>query len=88
MNTPMGSRDLNLKLTEDGSDLKGEMSGQQGTQPFTGTVNGDEASWTVEVSGPMGSMALAFAGKVDGDAMNGTVEFGGFGSGDFTGTRG
>jgi hypothetical protein len=35
----------------------------------------------------MGAMTLSFKGKVEGDNINGDVQFGSFGSGTFTGTR-
>jgi len=89
MNTPMGSRDVTLKLETSSGRLTGEVSSAQGTQALVNTtVDGDAATWDVEMSGPMGALTLSYAATVEDDAIKGTVEFGGFGSGDFSGTRG
>jgi hypothetical protein len=88
MNTPMGSRDVDLELKADGSELSGTWGGQQGTQSFSGgKVDGDNLEWAVMMSGAMGQMELKFKGKVEGDKMNGDVQFGSFGNGTFSGTR-
>ncbi len=88
LNTPMGSRDGNLELASAGSSLSGTWSGPQGSQSFSdGKVEGNDVEWTVNVSGAMGQMALVFKGKVEGDNLNGTVQFGSFGSGTFAGAR-
>ena len=88
MNTPMGSRDATLELTASDSDLSGRWSGQQGSTDFSGgKAAGDHAEWTVHVQGPMGAMDLGFAGDVNGDSISGTVQFGAFGSGTFSGTK-
>ncbi len=88
INSPMGSRPATLELVSAGSALSGSWSGQQGAQEFSGgKVDGDNIEWTVNMSGPMGAMALVFAGAVSGDSISGTVQFGSFGSGTFAGTR-
>lgn len=88
MNTPMGSRDLTLKLDTSGGGLSGQVESAQGTQAITNaSADGDTATWEVDMNGPMGALTLAYAGEVDGDAIKGTVQFGSFGSGDFSGTR-
>lgn len=88
MNTPMGSRDVTLKLDTSAGSLAGEVAIAQGAQTLSNTsVDGDSAKWDVEMSGPMGALTLSYAANFDGDSVSGTVQFGGFGSGDFSGTR-
>lgn len=88
MNTPMGAQSAKLTLKSDGGSLSGSVSGAQGEQSFSGgTVSGDDAAWTIEVSGPMGQVKLEFKGTVSGDEISGTVQLGTFGSADFKGTR-
>jgi hypothetical protein len=41
----------------------------------------------MEVQSPMGKMALEATGKLDGDALSGSVKLGAFGTASFTGTR-
>jgi hypothetical protein len=68
--------------------VKGEWTGDQGTREISdGTISGSDITWRVAMSGPMGSMSIEFSGKVDGDEISGTVQFGSFGGGSFTATR-
>jgi hypothetical protein len=88
LGTPMGDRPGKLVLTTDGAGLSGSFEGPQGNQAFDGgTVDGDDVAWRATVSGQMGEMKIDFAGKIDGDEIGGTVQFGSFGSGRFKGTR-
>lgn len=88
LGTPMGDRPGKLTLNSNGDSLSGSFEGPQGQQDFDGgTVNGDEVAWSATVSGAMGEMKIDFAGKVEGDDIGGTVQFGSFGSGTFKGTR-
>ena len=88
LNTPMGDRPVTVTLNTDGNDLSGNFESPQGEQAFDGgTVSGDEATWSTMFNGAMGEMQLDFVGKVEGDTIDGTVQFGSFGSGTFNGTR-
>ena len=88
MQTPRGTNPATLTLAASGAELSGSWAGQMGTQQFSGgSVDGGKVSWNITVQGPMGEMKLAFAGQVDGSAIQGTVQLGSFGSGSFSGTR-
>jgi hypothetical protein len=72
--TPMGERVYSASFVQSGEALKVVMKSQQGAEmKCEGTLKGDQIAWTVVVSGPMGEIPLAFKGKVDGEAMAGTV---------------
>lgn len=88
MDTPLGERKATLTVTSAGGTLTGSQSadGQTG-DIYDGTVNGDDASWKVDITSPM-SMTLEFTGKVAGDALSGSMSAGMYGSWPFTGTRG
>ena len=87
MNTPMGAQEITLTLNEEGGSLSGSMSGAQGTQEFSGgTVDGDSASWNVEMTQPM-EMTLEFTATVDGDDISGDAKLGSFGNASFAGAR-
>ena len=88
MNTPMGTQSAKLTLKADGDSLSGSVSGAQGEQSFDGgTVSGDNATWSIQISGPMGEMKLDFKATVAGDEISGTVQLGAYGSADFKGAR-
>jgi hypothetical protein len=87
IDTPMGARMAKLTLLADGKTLSGQQSGDEGTtEIYDGTVNGNELAWKVNVTQPM-PLTLAFAGKVDGDKISGSVDTGMFGSLTFSGGR-
>lgn len=89
MKTPMGERPATVRLAAAGAALSGAFVGQAGESPLTnGSVDGAKVAWSTMFSGAMGEMKLDFAGTVDGDAISGTVQFGSFGSGTFSGTKG
>ncbi len=85
--TPMGEQSGMLDLTADGGKLTGQMSGNMGTVPIeNGSADGDAVKWSAKVTSPM-PITLEFDGKVSGDALNGNVKLGAFGTSTFTGAR-
>ena len=88
IDTPMGKMTEKLILKTDGSKLSGSMDSQFGTNNFSGgTVKGNEVSWGMEISGPMGQMKLTYKGKVTGKAISGEVKAGDFGTSPFKGKK-
>lgn len=87
MQTPMGTREVQLALTASGSDLSGNFSSPQGSSDVKGTVDGSAVTFSTTFTGAMGPMELKFAGTESGDEIAGTVQFGAFGSGPFTAKR-
>ena len=84
--TPMGDQNATLTLKEEGGALTGEMVGAAGGAPIeNGKVEGDTASWDAKVTSPM-PITLSFTGKVEGDAISGSVKLGAFGQSTFSGT--
>ncbi len=89
MQTPMGERPMTMRLAADGAALSGALVGAAGESPITGgSVDGAKVTWSTMFTGAMGEMKLDFAGTLDGEAISGTVQFGAFGSGTFSGTKG
>ena len=87
INTPMGAQTGTLTLATDGGALTGQMDGNMGSVPIeNGTVDGDKVAWQAKITSPM-PMTLEFDGAVDGDAINGNVKLGAFGSSTFSGAR-
>jgi hypothetical protein len=86
-NTPMGERTATVDLAVDGATLKVATTAEGQSGETEGTVDGDSFAWKNTVAGPMGPLELSWAGKLEGDGLTGTVQFGAFGSGNFTGVR-
>jgi len=88
MTTPMGKRTSKLTLQSSGDALSGTVASDMGTVNFDGgKVDGDNVTFSVNASGPMGQMKLDWSGKVEGDNISGTVQLGQYGSAPFTGKR-
>jgi len=86
--TPMGARTYMAAFAQDNDALKVTMKSAQGTEmKGEGKVKGNEATWSVVVNGPMGEIVLAFKGRIDGEAMAGTVTMGDAGETDFKAKR-
>jgi hypothetical protein len=85
--SPLGERRATLSVTTDGGTLQGTQAADgNSAEIFDGTVNGDAVAWKVAITDPM-PMTLEFNGTVNGNALNGSVTLGGFGSSSFSGTR-
>lgn len=67
-----------LTLTQDGGTLKGSMKAENGTEtPLdSGTVSGNDVTFTVTRQGRNGEVKVEYKGTVSGDAMKGTFQAG------------
>lgn len=87
INSPMGPQPTTLVLAVEGDTLTGSQSAQGNTSAIAnGKINGDTLTWSNSITSPF-PMTLEFTGKVDGDALAGTVKAGSFGSFPFSGGR-
>jgi hypothetical protein len=68
-----GAKQATLQLQQDGSKLTGTMDGDRGSVPVTGTVNGNNVSFSTQSQGQRG-FTLVYTGTVDGDKMTGTSQ--------------
>lgn len=85
--SPMGDQAATLTVISAGDALTGTFSGGMGsTEIKDGKVDGDTVSWAMDITVPM-PMTLTANATVDGDALEGTVTAGAFGSFPFSGTR-
>ncbi len=85
--TPMGKQEGVLTLAQAGDDLTGNMASQgDSVELKNGKVNGDSATWDVDVTKPM-PLTLSFDGNKDGDNISGSVKLGAFGQSTFAATK-
>lgn len=82
--TPMGAQTGTITLTQSGDDLTGQMIAASGetAEIKNGKVDGDKASWEVDITTPM-PMTLGFDGTKNGDNIGGSVSLGAFGQSTF-----
>ena len=86
INTPMGARTVNAAITTAGDSFTGKVNSEMGDQDITGKVNGNNLTWSFDITNPM-PMKLEFDANVDGDKMTGNVKLGMFGNASLTGER-
>ncbi|HEV8331200.1 MAG TPA: hypothetical protein VGQ22_07275 [Steroidobacteraceae bacterium] len=85
--SPMGSRASDAIFTQTGETLGGKMVSPRGETPLTGTISGETVKWGINVNVQGQNLQIDYSGTVTGDTMSGTVVFGSFGDGKFTGKR-
>jgi len=74
------SEQATLQIQQDGSALSGTFQDSSGSSQLTGSTDGNNVSFGVQVQGRR-TMTLTFTGTVDGDKMSGTVQPQGGGGG-------
>jgi len=84
---PNGTMTQTLTIQQDGSTIKGTLSGRRGDAPFEGTVTGNKISFTVKRETPNGTFVTEYTATVDGDSMTGKAHNERFGDRDFTAKR-
>jgi hypothetical protein len=77
MNTPGGARPFKLVFKVDGEKLSGTVKRANGDVPLQGTIKGKDISFAYSINYNGNDLQLSFTGKVNGDAISGTVSFGG-----------
>jgi hypothetical protein len=87
MNTPGGVRNFKVTLKVEGEKLTGTVGRDTGTLPLTGTAKGNDIQFTYTVKYNDNDLVLTMTGKVDGDAMKGTVSFGGMAEDEWSAKR-
>lgn len=87
VSTPMGAQESSLDFKVDGDTLTGSaVANGQTAEIYDGTVDGDTATWKIDVTQPL-PMKLAFTADVDGDSISGQADPGVFPPSPFTGSR-
>lgn len=70
-----GPRQSALDLQQDGSKLTGTFAGERGSLAITGTVSGNNITFTAQGQGHGGhSFSMSYSGTVEGDKMSGTMQ--------------
>ena len=86
INSPMGVQEGTLTIATSGATFTGTMGGAQGSQEISGKVDGNTLTWGAKLTQPF-PIDLEFNVTVNGDAMEGSVKAGAFGSSPLKGVR-
>jgi hypothetical protein len=85
--TPMGAQEFVLEVKSEGDRFTGAATGELGGREIEdGEVSGDTLHWTMAIAKPM-PLTLTCEGRVIGDAIEGAMKAGVFGSFVFSGDR-
>jgi len=85
--TPMGAQSTRMTVTSDGDSFSATAEGSLGEIHIQdGKIDGDEISWTMEISKPM-TMSVDGSAVISGDTLSGKVKAGMLGSLDLSGER-
>ena len=85
--SPQGTTNVLVTLKQDGDKLDGIFKSPLGELPFSGTLVGNEMKFTFQFPVDGQPLAITMTGKVDGDAITGKADFGGFAEGDWSAKR-
>lgn len=88
LTSPQGTHPGTVTIKDEAGKLAGAMTGGMGSTPVDvkTTVSGVSLSFSVDYQGQ--PLPIVLAGKVDGSAIKGTVDYGnGAATGEFTGTK-
>jgi len=85
--SPQGTQNAKASFKQEGDKLTGMFKGRRGDLPIQGTVKGKEIKISYTVKFQEQDLAITMTGNVDGDAMKGDADFGGFAQGDWSGKR-
>jgi carbon-monoxide dehydrogenase large subunit len=87
MKPPMGpEQNMVATFETEGGVLTGKLVAPEGTQEFTGTVEGNRLKWEMKISEPM-PMTLKYDLTIEGNELSGKCKLGMFGSAKVVGTR-
>jgi len=83
---PRGEMTWSVNFVQDGEKLTVAMTGgpRGGESKGEGTIKGNEIEWSITRTTPQGERTITYKGKVEGNTMSGTVEFGPMGTREWT----
>jgi hypothetical protein len=85
--TDQGAIDADMTLTQDGQKVTGSLVSPQGEAPIEGTFNDGKLLLSMSVDAQGQALVITFNGALEKDTLKGDVDFGGFGSAQWSATR-
>jgi len=88
INSPQGVNTVLVTFKQDGEKVSGIFKSPQGELPFEGgSIAGNDLKFAFSIDVQGNAILISMTGKVDGGAITGKAEFGGFGEGVFSAER-
>ena len=82
--SPRGTMTLTSTFKQEGEKLTGTQSSEMGEMALEGTVKGADIAFAIVIDMQGQQITITYVGKIDGESMTGTIEFGGMGSAAWT----
>ena len=87
IDSDQGSLSATMTFKQDGEKVTGSMPTDQITFEFEGTISDNKLELVAEIDAGGAFLEVTLEATVDGNEITGTLDFGGYGSGDITATR-
>ena len=88
MQSPMGERCDDMTVAQEGEKLTVTIQSPRGEQTYQGTIKESAVTWSGKRLGPNGmEFVVVYAGKLDKDALKGTVQMGDRGTFEWSAAR-
>jgi len=85
--SPNGTGTRTLTLVQTGDSIRGTVSSSRASGELEGVVEGDTLTFTALLMMESGPFPVTYRGTFTEDEMAGTIDFGDYGSGTFSGRR-
>jgi hypothetical protein len=86
--TDAGAGTPTFVFKQTGDQLTGSYAGALGEAKITGSVKGDQVTWSFTVAPDGENIKVIYTGTLEGDSkMKGAIDFGSLGKGTFTATK-
>jgi hypothetical protein len=85
--TDQGAVDADMTLKQDGQKVTGSLVSPQGEAPIEGTFTDGKLVLSMSVDAGGQALVITFNGALEKDTLKGDVDFGGFGSAQWSATR-
>jgi hypothetical protein len=85
--TDQGAIDADMTLKQDGQKVTGSLVSPQGEAPIEGTFTDGKLLLSMSVDAQGQALVITFNGALEKDTLKGDVDFGGFGSAQWSATR-
>jgi curli biogenesis system outer membrane secretion channel CsgG len=84
LESPQGPMQVVTTFKQDGEKVTGTQASPMGEAPLEGTITGNALKFTIKIDMGGQQAIIAFTATVEGDAMKGTFDFAGMGSGNWS----
>jgi aerobic carbon-monoxide dehydrogenase large subunit len=85
--TPMGPNNVTATFQQANNTLSGKIANDRGETQLTGTIEKTAINFSITIDAQGTTLKIEYSGEVTGDTMAGTVKFGDFGEGKWTGKK-